>query len=567
MKFRTRLTLLFGGLLAISLATVLLSIDRIAKSSALASIENNLSNTVKTVEKLHHQRVHNLQQNLRLLAGDYGFKSAYASEDEPTIRSALENHQNRLLDANLMVLCDLDGMVLSNTYKMMLNGIDFPWLEVLEQADESESGEATALGVLDDIVYQFIVTPLLAPDIEAWVVSGFRLDKATAEQLSGITGSEVSFLLGSGQGIKMIASTLNQPTQKTLLSFLQDTDNRDNSDIKLKKYQAENETHIGQLLALNNPASPRITAFVQQSLDNALEPYHKLSRRVSWIFLGSVASVLLLIIMLSKTVTRSLTNLSHAARAIAMGKLDTRVEDKGNDEFGLLSRTFNEMTQGLAEKEQVRDLLGKVVSPEIASKLISEGVELGGEEREVTVLFCDIQGFTQLSESQAPTQVLNALNQFFTGVSDIIEAHGGVVDKYIGDAVMALFGVPMDDQQHAENAVTCGIKICQAADELISMLKSSDGRYCSFGVGIHTGSVVAGNVGSSTRLNYTVIGDTVNVASRVEGQSRIFDTPLIVTDVTAQQCKNITFIELGCVKLKGRTTAINLLTVPGLDNL
>lgn len=561
MNFRTRLILLFGGLLVISLAAVLLTIDRVARSSALQGIEKSLSNTVKTVDKLHLKRVLSLQQNLRLLTGDYGFKSAYATEDELTIRSALENHQNRLADANLMALCDLDGLVLSNTYLPSLNGSVFPWPEILDQADESDIGEAAALGVLDKHVYQFIVTPLLAPDIEAWVISGFRLDDATAEQLSDITGSEVSFFRGSGQRVNMIASTLNENRQESLLRFLRSADI--NSD--LKQYQAGKETYIGYFLALNDSNSPRITAFVEQSLDKALAPYNRLSGLVIWIFIGSIAGVLLLIIALSKSVTRSLTNLSRAARSIAQGDLSTHVEISSKDEFGLLSRTFNEMTLGLAEKEQVRDLLGKVVSPEIASKLISEGVELGGEEREVSVLFCDIQGFTQLSESQPPTQVLNALNTFFSGVSNIIEAHGGVVDKYIGDAVMALFGVPVDDKQHAANAVACGIEMCQAADKLISMLKTNEGGYCSFGVGIHTGTVVAGNVGSSTRLNYTVIGDTVNVASRVEGQTRVFDTPLIITEATVKQCASMSFVELGSAQLKGRKQAINLFTIPGLD--
>jgi adenylate cyclase len=557
MKFKTRLSLLFGGLLIIALATVLFLIDRTARSSALQGIENDLTTTVLAVDKLHHQRVLNLQQSLRLLAGDYGFKSAYASEDELTIRSALENHQNRLADANLMVLSDLDGMVLSNTYDPALNKQPFPWLHVLDQADDTDSGETTAFGILDDSVYQLIVTPLLAPDIEAWIVSGFRLDKETVIGLSDITGSNISIFRGKGHDTVLITSTLAPQKQQALLEYLQNT----TINQTLNRYRDEEETHIGHFLSLNESNFPRITVFVQQSLDKALAPYRKLSDYVLWIFLISIAGVMVIIVALSKSVTRSLSNLSRAARAITKGDLSTRLEVSGKDEFGLLSRTFNEMTLGLAEKEQVRDLLGKVVSPEIASKLISEGVELGGEEREVTVLFCDIRGFTQLSETRAPTQVLNALNAFFSGVTTIIESHGGVIDKYIGDAVMALFGVPIDDKQHSANAVACGVEMCEAADRLVSTLGIGDGGFCNFGVGIHTGTVVAGNVGSSSRLNYTVIGDTVNVASRVEGQTREFNTPLIVTEATVAQCEGMEFIKLGSSQLKGRKQKIALFRV------
>ena len=135
---------------------------------------------------------------------------------------------------------------------------------------------------------------------------------------------------------------------------------------------------------------------------------------------------------IARNVTGPISDLSSAAEAIGRGEYETEVPATRNDELGLLVKTFNDMVRGLAEKEVVRDLLGKVVSPEIATKLLAENVELGGEERQVTVLFCDIKGFTRLTESQPPGVVLEALNQFFSGVSRIIEAHGGVVDKYIG---------------------------------------------------------------------------------------------------------------------------------------
>ena len=254
-------------------------------------------------------------------------------------------------------------------------------------------------------------------------------------------------------------------------------------------------------------------------------------------------------------------SLSSAAEAIGRGEYETEVPATRNDELGLLVKTFNDMVRGLAEKEVVRALLGKVVSPEIATKLLAENVELGGEERQVTVLFCDIKGFTRLTESQPPGVVLEALNQFFSGVSRIIEAHGGVVDKYIGDAVMAIFGAPHEDPRHALNAVRCGIKMCDSAEALTASLKSQDGQACEFGVGIHSGAVVAGNIGSTSRFNYTVIGDAVNVASRVEGYgARKVQARLIVTEDVVELCPNVVFTSLGEFELRGRQKPVKIYT-------
>jgi len=241
-----------------------------------------------------------------------------------------------------------------------------------------------------------------------------------------------------------------------------------------------------------------------------------------------------------------------------------------NDEIGKLSATFNEMIKGLSDKEKMHDLLGKVVSPKIANKLIADGVELGGEEREVSVLFCDIHGFTSLSEAHPAPETIKALNVFFSEVSTIIESHNGIVDKYIGDAVMAIFSAPLEDLEHAENAVKCGIAISHCRDKIIDLLPPEMNNEYRYGVGIHSGKVVAGNIGSTSRLNYTVIGDTVNIASRVEGQTRQFNTPLVITKATVQRCKNIEFTKLDTVHLKGRTHPVSLYTATELlptDNI
>src|SRR5262249_27100495 len=216
-----------------------------------------------------------------------------------------------------------------------------------------------------------------------------------------------------------------------------------------------------------------------------------------------------------------------------------RVGLKQKDELGSLASSFNKMSEGLAERDRVRDLLGKVVSPEIAAELLRKDAILGGEEREVTVLFSDLRNFTSMSEKLAPQEMLEILNRYFTGMSAIIEKHGGVVDKYMGDALMALFGAPLADPDDADRAMQAALEMTEALDDLNRRWQKRGLPTIGVGIGINTDIVVAGNMGSETRLNYTVIGDGVNLASRLEGLTKTaeYEARIIISGSTLANAK------------------------------
>jgi adenylate cyclase len=232
------------------------------------------------------------------------------------------------------------------------------------------------------------------------------------------------------------------------------------------------------------------------------------------------------------------------------GDYEEPVEVSQRDELGLLASSFNDMMKGLSERDRVRDLLGKVVSPEVAEELLSRGIELGGEERRVSVLFSDVRGFTSLSERKTPAELVDLLNAHLTRVSAIVERHGGVVDKYIGDAVMAVFGAPLARDDDAVRAVRAALEL--------AALPASDSGALVIGVGVNTDVVVAGNMGSRTRLNYTVIGDGVNLASRLEGLTKRYGVGAIVSESTRDACPDLAFRELDRVRVKGKTQPVRI---------
>jgi adenylate cyclase len=228
------------------------------------------------------------------------------------------------------------------------------------------------------------------------------------------------------------------------------------------------------------------------------------------------------------------------------------------DEIGELATAFNHMTQGLAERDQVRDLLGKVVDPAVAEELLSKDLKLGGEEREVSVLFADIRGFTALSERQHPSDLLDLLNRYLSCMTEVIEGEGGVIDKYIGDAIMALFGAPLAHGDDAQRAVRAALAMGHELVRLNRELTAQGLPAIATGIGINTGLVVAGNMGSTHRLNYSVIGDGVNLASRIEGLTRFYGVPLIISESAAAAAPEFIYRELDRVRVKGKLEPVRI---------
>jgi adenylate cyclase len=217
------------------------------------------------------------------------------------------------------------------------------------------------------------------------------------------------------------------------------------------------------------------------------------------------------------------------------------------------------MTAGLAERDRVRDLLGKVVSPEIAAQLLQSDLQLGGEEREVTVLFSDLRDFTALSERLPPAEVLALLNRYLDRMSAVVERHGGVIDKYIGDAIMALFGAPVAAPDAAARALAAARAMAAALDQLNAELAAEGRPPLALGIGINTARVIAGNMGSRSRLNYTVIGDGVNLAARLEALTKdpAYGTRILVSGATAAAAGATSGLRpLGPVTVKGRTEPV-----------
>ncbi|MPZ31564.1 MAG: HAMP domain-containing protein [Rhodospirillales bacterium] len=284
---------------------------------------------------------------------------------------------------------------------------------------------------------------------------------------------------------------------------------------------------------------------------------------------GEVANVVVVTIMAvaisAYFVTRSLLgplrNLSQAMGKVAEGDLTQRVPVTSNDEVGELTGQFNNMVGGLRERERFRETFGRYVDESVAATILQhegEGV-LAGETREATVLFTDIAGFTTIAEHLAPDHLVAALNEYLETVLEPIRAHGGVVNTFIGDGLFASFNMPLACENHACAAVRAAIDIQRAVGERTF---GDMGAAFATRIGISTGHVIGGSVGAGRRLTFTLLGDTVNLAARLEQLNKDYGTRILVSNSTREACGDqFVFGNLGSVAVRGRSDAAIVFSV------
>jgi adenylate cyclase len=270
---------------------------------------------------------------------------------------------------------------------------------------------------------------------------------------------------------------------------------------------------------------------------------------------------------LSMYFSRPIRKLGESIKALAMDDFDRRVTVNRNDELGDLSSAFNRMAEDLALKEKIKDSFGQYVTPEIVDMILEnpDNQWMKGLNVEATVLFVDIRGFTGLAEEKEPEAVIEMLNDHFTRVTDIVIRHGGHLNKFVGDEAMIVFGTPAPNPQHAEAAVRAALDI-QA--EIARINREMKTGHVSFevGIGINSGEIVAGNLGSPKRMEYTVIGDNVNVASRLTALAK--GGEILISKQTFESIEDnsrLTVIDRGKVSVKGKKLEITIYNVMRLD--
>ncbi len=267
---------------------------------------------------------------------------------------------------------------------------------------------------------------------------------------------------------------------------------------------------------------------------------------------------------LGASLVQPIESLRERMSDVRRGDLDAQLPVTQNDELGDLIAGFNAMLTGLRQEQTIRHLFSLYVTPEVATHAITYGAELGGQLTEATVLFADIRSFTGLTEQLGPEAIIDLLNRYFNKMSEAITRHGGLVNKFGGDSLLAVFGTPLNPEPaHATRAVQAAQAMLKTLDAFNAGQRARGEPALRIGIGVATGPIVAGNVGSEERLEYTVIGDTVNVASRLESLTKSLATALLVSETTARALTDaIPLQAFGEIEVRGKQQPLPIYGLP-----
>ena len=302
--------------------------------------------------------------------------------------------------------------------------------------------------------------------------------------------------------------------------------------------------------------------------ETVFEPLYATLRRNVYLTVTILSLTIIFIYFFSRTISTPVRRLAAASNEIEQGRFLIDLKPRTRDEIGLLTRRFVKMGQGLAERERLKDTFGRFINKDIAEKALRGELTLGGETKFVTIFFSDIRSFTAISEKLEPFEVVEFLNLYMTRMVNCVNETGGVVDKFIGDAIMAVWGAPVSAGSPAADALNC---IRAALMMRSSLMEFNAGRggdkkpIIKIGCGINTGPVVAGQIGSNDRMEYTVIGDAVNFASRTESLNKPLGTDILITENTYELIKeHIIAEQMPSVTVKGKEKPVRMYAVVNL---
>jgi adenylate cyclase len=546
-RLQNRIVVFFVVLLmAVQLASFL-AIRYAIERTAQNSLRDEMRVGARVFKRLLDQNSQQLVEATSVLTYDFGFREAIATRDRGTIASALRNHAGRIKASGMSVI-DLEGRYVADTHDDANAGKPFPHPDLVKRA--AQLGRTSGIRMMGAKPYQVVVVPVLAPLPIAWVAMTFVIDDNAAGDLQRLSSSDVTFVRVGGERPELLATTLPPSRRESLLAQVRTLIGYGREGITTRLGDEEFEVLA---TPLEDTGDLRIFALLQRSIADGHAPYLALQAVLMFLAAFALAITLFGSIRIARRITRPVAELAHAAQEIARGNYKVRVRSDGDDELGDLARSFDGMVRELAERDNIRDALGKVASTEVVEMLLSGQIELGGEERDVTVMFTDVRNFTALAEKLTPQQSLSLLNEFLTAISEVVEAHDGVVDKYLGDGVMAIFGAPVTRADDAERALECALVIRKRVEALGPALAARGLPHPEVGLGMNTARVIAGNMGSPSRLNYTVLGDGVNLASRLEGLTKRYHVPIVAGSRTREVVPGIVWRELDKVRVKGKT--------------
>lgn len=534
-RLRTRIFLPFALLMLALLLATLWLINAAVGGWVARSLEAQFAVTARVFGAVVAERAARLRGIAGLLAQDFAFKRAVATYDSDTLASMAGNERYR--DIDLLWITDADGHLLADFAGKLGRGRAVGALPPLATALSSDGGDApSAIAAVDGRLFELVAAPVHGPGQEpiGFLLAGEAIDDETARALQRDTGPAVSFATAT----QLYASSLAAAPRAALFPGGRASGGAlagalGGGGAATALVTVEGERVLTGVIPIDARLAEPLYAVIQDSYDRALGPLRHLPQRVAGIGAAGLVAGLLVGALIAGGIAAPLQAMVAAMRRVLAGDLGQQLSLRRGDEIGFLAGAFNEMVAGLAERERIKDTFGRFVSRDVAAAVLSGELPLGGERRDVTILFQDVRGFTTIAERTDPRILVGLVNRLFTEMVAAVEAHGGVIRQFTGDGVMALFGAPVQHDDDPRRAVRAALEMVARLPALNAQLEAEGLPTLQIGIGIHTGEVVAGRMGPDQRSEYSVVGDAPNLASRIEGLTKEMQTAILVSAATA----------------------------------
>jgi class 3 adenylate cyclase len=485
----------------------------------------------------------------------------------------------------LFIICNKRGEILLNKVAPDLYGSMMPPDPIIQIALQgnpvasfwhSESPALKALKLFptttDKAIYNVFLRPIVfGQETSGLIIVGFPITSEDLAEVKEVSLADVAFV-SSG---KIFGST---HASIPLLKYLE-TNSPQNS---VQNFVDAKEEYIALVSTLQDSLErPVASAILYRSKTKEMEVFSNLKNLLGTIGLIAVLLAILISYFFSSSITQSIRILMQGVKAIRSGNLDHKVQVPGRDELSTLANDFNVMTQELKEKEEIKKTFKRYVNPSVVATLLEDAskLKLGGDRRHLLIYFADIAGFTTISEKLPPEKVIEFLNQYLSRATRAIENKKGIVDKYIGDAIVAYWILP-ELSQPADSTerdkiyqLACQVALEQLAivqelrkewSLILGNLESNALANFDIRIGMHAGNAILGNIGSEERMDYTMVGDSVNTTARLESINKLYGSHILVSETIAPSIRHLfQFRELDFIRVFGRTTSLRIFELMG----
>ena len=489
-----------SALLVTLIVAMLVYVRAQAASFVSGRLADDLQQGSERIRAAESEQISDLHLTAALVAS-FPNLNALLSTDSATIRDFLISYQQRNGGPDLLIVLDPKGNVVARTDEVNPEPVpeaNTCWVKPAMAGQPANYVLETPRGSFNTTA----VPAEAGGTVFGFVIAGSSIDNGFARKLRDVSQGEVVIV-----GDRILGSTLNAPPPwQTRAQWLEATGGK-NARRVIDIGGERNASYVTELSPGDGPADHSLLAISLQSQDRALAPYRNI--QIGLLVLGLLAAVLGISgsAVLARTVTAPVGKLVEGTQQVAAGNFDFRLDIQSGDEIGDLAQSFNTMTQGLRERADMQKFVSQSTVEMIQSS--SQKKISAGERHQVTIFFSDIRGFTSMSERRPPEEVVQMLNRCLSLQAERVKKFSGDVDKFVGDAVVAVF----DGEDMVLNAIRCGVEIHKALQTYNQAHPEEEAIH--IGIGIVTGEVILGSIGSKDRLDFTVIGSNVNLCARL----------------------------------------------------